>query len=134
MNKIYIITGLMASGKSTIGQLLAQALPKAVHLRGDSFRKMIVTGRVEMSTNSSTEAFLQLDLRYKLTALCAKEYYANGFNVVVQDNYLGEKLHSFLLYFTDIPYQLIVLNPNLETIEEREKSRKKTGYIGFTPK
>ena len=43
MMKVVLITGVMASGKSTIAQLLAEKLPKAVHLRGDTFRKMIVS-------------------------------------------------------------------------------------------
>ncbi len=34
-----LITGVMASGKSTVAQLLAERLEKSVHLRGDIFRK-----------------------------------------------------------------------------------------------
>ena len=48
--KIYLITGLMASGKSTVSDLLAKSIEKCVHLRGDVFRKMIIsglTGRLE---------------------------------------------------------------------------------------
>ncbi|WP_249168596.1 zeta toxin family protein [Alkaliphilus sp. B6464] len=44
---IYVITGVMASGKSTIAEALAKSLDKCVHLRGDVFRKMIITGREE---------------------------------------------------------------------------------------
>ena len=47
--RFYLITGVMASGKSTTAQALAQALPRCVHLRGDLFRRMIVTGREEMA-------------------------------------------------------------------------------------
>lgn len=36
--KMYLITGLMASGKSTVSELLAESLEKCVHLRGDVFR------------------------------------------------------------------------------------------------
>lgn len=36
---IYMITGVMASGKSTIADLLATEMEKGVHLRGDVFRK-----------------------------------------------------------------------------------------------
>lgn len=98
---IYLITGLMASGKSTVAELLARRLSKAVHLHGDAFRKMIVSGRVEMSHAPSQEALDQLDLRYRLTAMVAKAYHQAGFDVVVQDNYYGEKL----------PYMLELLPP-----------------------
>ena len=47
--KIYLITGLMASGKSTVSDLLAKSIEKCVHLRGDVFRKMIISGRENMS-------------------------------------------------------------------------------------
>lgn len=59
-NRIFIITGIMASGKSTVAQLLAERLQKAVHVHGDIYRKMIVAGREEMSPNPSDEALRQL--------------------------------------------------------------------------
>ncbi len=33
---ILVITGLMAAGKSTVAQSLAQRLPSAAHVRGDA--------------------------------------------------------------------------------------------------
>jgi adenylylsulfate kinase-like enzyme len=51
--RILIITGLMAAGKSTIAQALAERLPRSVHLRGDVFRKMVVNGRADMSPDPS---------------------------------------------------------------------------------
>ncbi len=39
---IYRITGIMASGKSTVAALLARRLERAVHLRGDVFRKTLI--------------------------------------------------------------------------------------------
>lgn len=64
----------MASGKSTVAELLARTLPKAVHLQGDIFRKIIMAGRGGISDTPSQEALSQLDLRYRLTASVAKEY------------------------------------------------------------
>lgn len=32
-NPVFLITGVMAAGKSTIAELLAQRFPKSVHLR-----------------------------------------------------------------------------------------------------
>jgi adenylylsulfate kinase-like enzyme len=64
--QIWIITGLMAAGKSTIAQALAERLPRSVHLRGDAFRKMIVRGREDMTVQASAEALAQLKLRHRL--------------------------------------------------------------------
>lgn len=46
---IIVITGVMASGKSTVAQALAERLPNSVHLRGDVFRRMIVNGEAKIS-------------------------------------------------------------------------------------
>lgn len=128
---IYVITGLMASGKSTVAELLAHRFDRCVHLRGDAFRRMIVSGREDMSDTLSGEALRQLDLRYELTASAAKRYHDAGFTVVVQDNYYGEKLPWFLSLLAPYPVKTCVLCPDAQTIAQREASRGKTGYTGF---
>lgn len=130
---IYLITGVMASGKSTVAELLASKMEKAVHLHGDVFRRMIVSGREEMSAQPSDEAIRQLHLRYSLTADAAKTYYDNGFSVIMQDNYYGEDLSRVLDLLGNRSVHVIVLCPNVETVKKREALRGKIGYIGFTP-
>ncbi|BFH62487.1 AAA family ATPase [Paenibacillus azoreducens] len=129
---IYLITGVMASGKSTVAELLASKLGKGVHLHGDVFRRMIVSGREDMSAEPSEEAIRQLYLRYHLTAQAAKTYYDNEFSVVLQDNYYGEELSYMLEQLKGYTVQLVVLCPTVEVVKEREKSRGKVGYTGFT--
>lgn len=129
---IYLITGVMASGKSTVAELLASKMEKGVHLRGDVFRRMIVSGRAEMSAQPSDEAIRQLHLRYRLAADAAKTYYDNGFSVILQDNYYGEDFSYILNMLRDYPVHVVVLCPNVETVKKREKMRGKIGYTGFT--
>nr|WP_285629243.1 hypothetical protein [Proteiniborus sp. MB09-C3] len=62
----------MASGKSIVAELLASEMEKGVHLCGDVFRRMIVSGRAEMSEQPSDEAIRQLHLRYRLADRCCK--------------------------------------------------------------
>ena len=128
---IYLITGLMASGKSTVAQLLCERLEKAVHVRGDIFRRMIVSGREEMRENPPREALEQLYLRYQLTADTAKKYYDHGFSVVMQDNYYGPALSHMIEFMQEYPLRVVVLCPNVQTIKARETSREKKGYTGF---
>ena len=71
----YLLTGVMASGKSTTAQALAERLPRCVHLRGDVFRKMIVTGREEMTSQPTPQALEQLGLRYRLAAQAMSREY-----------------------------------------------------------
>ena len=79
-----LITGIMASGKSTIAQRVAEHLPKSVHLRGDMFRRMIINGRVDMLPQPDEEALTQLRLRYQLAAQAADAYCAAGFSVAYE--------------------------------------------------
>lgn len=130
-SSIYIISGLMASGKSTVSELLAQSCDRAVHLHGDIFRRMIVSGRIDMSPEPPDEAVEQLRLRYRLSAACAKEYFDAGFTVFLQDNYYGAELSYIDRLFADYPHDLIVLCPSREAIASREKSRNKRGYTSF---
>ncbi len=126
---IYLVTGLMASGKSTVGQALAERLPKSVHLRGDTFRKMIVNGQAEMvGVELSEEAKAQLHLRYELAAAAARQYADAGFEVVYQDIILGDELKAAEKRFKGYPLSIVVLCPDAETIALREAARPKTGY------
>lgn len=129
--RIYLVTGLMASGKSTIAQILCEKLEKSVHLRGDVFRRMIVSGRADMCANPPAEALEQLYLRYQLTAQAAKMYFDHGFSVVIQDNYYGPALTHMLDFMDDYPVDVVVLCPDCETIRQREAAREKKGYTGY---
>ena len=129
---IFLKTRVMASGKTTVAELLARRFEKSVHLRGDIFRKMIMSGREEMSATPSWEALSQLDLRYCLTAETAKRYHKAGFTVVMQDNYYGEKLSYILNLLAPEPVQTVVLCPATEVVRQREAARGKTGYHGFS--
>ena len=131
---IYLITGLMASGKSTISELLAEKMDRSVHLHGDIFRKMIISGRETMSNNLNEEATRQLNLRYRIAAQVAKEYYNAKFNVIVQDNYYGFSLNEMVEQLLPYIPKIVVLNPNLDKIKQREETRNKKGYNGFDMK
>ena len=128
---IYVITGIMASGKSTIAQLLAEKSEKSVHIRGDIFRTMIVSGRAEMNMNFTQEAYKQLHLRYKLAAQVAEAYYSEGFTTVLQDNFLGNDANYFLNCFTMSPIYFITLCPSVQAVKNREQNREKKGYIDW---
>jgi chloramphenicol 3-O-phosphotransferase len=131
---IYLLTGVMASGKSTVAELFAKNIKKSIHLHGDVFRKMIISGREEMSGTPTEEAIKQLNLRYKITANVAKEYYEAGFNVIMQDNYYGNTLNEMVKLLSPYIPKIIVLNPCIEIINQREENRNKKGYKGFNIK
>lgn len=125
---IILITGNMASGKSTIAQALAEQLPQSVHLRGDIFRRMIVNGQAEMTSELSDEAQRQLQLRYDLAVMTAKQYYHAGFTVVYQDIVIGPALRSMTAAFFPLHISIIVLCPHADVLAARDMARGKTGY------
>ncbi len=130
---VFAITGIMASGKSTIAQHLAEYFDKSVHVRGDIFRKMVVSGRVEMTPDMPEEAWRQLRLRYQLTIATVKAYWEAGFTVVVQDNIFGEEWETVLRSIPCQPLYAIVLCPTPAVVAEREQNRSKRGYGAWTP-
>lgn len=131
---IIVITGIMAAGKSTIAQALAERMPTSVHLRGDLFRRMIVNGRAGITPRLSDGATSQLHLRYQLAAQAAHSYCQAGFTVVYQDVIIGPVLEDVVSWLgSAYPVYLVVLCPSPEVVAAREAGRPKTAYRGWTP-
>lgn len=131
---VIVITGLMAAGKSTIAQKVAEHFPRSAHVRGDSFRRMVVGGRAEMTEHATDEATAQLQLRYALSARTADAYAAAGFVAVVQDVILGADVEPYMASLTTTPRYLVILAPRTDVVVRREKLRNKTGYgTDWTP-
>ncbi|NYI76380.1 AAA family ATPase [Nocardioides panzhihuensis] len=129
---VVLITGVMAAGKSTVAQALAERLPAAAHVRGDAFRRMIVSGQREMTPDADEEAVNQLRLRYRLSAMVADEYAAAGLTAVVQDIVLGDELRTYTESVRTRPLYVVVLAPRPDAVAVRESGRAKTGYGEWT--
>jgi hypothetical protein len=124
----FVITGVMAAGKSTVAELLAKRFARGVHVRGDVFRKMIVSGRDPIAPTLGAEALRQLDLRQRLAVGVANDYWSDDFTVVVQDIYAGAALTNVVERLEISPLYVVVLTPRPDVVAERERSREKSGY------
>ncbi|MFE2752564.1 AAA family ATPase [Actinosynnema sp. NPDC059335] len=129
---VVLITGIQAAGKSTVAQMVAERLPRSVHLRGDLFRRMVVNGRADMTPEPSEDAVRQLRLRYRLMATAADEYSREGFTVVAQDVILGEHLADVVRMIRHRPLLVVVLAPDAEAVLAREAARAKNAYDEWT--
>ncbi|MEU6038811.1 AAA family ATPase [Actinomadura sp. NPDC047616] len=129
---VYLITGVQASGKSTVAQALAERLPRSAHVRGDAFRRFVVNGRAEMTPEPSPDALAQLRLRYRLAAQAADAYADEGFTAVLQDVVLGEWLPWLAGRVRTRPLYVVVLAPRAEAVAAREAGRAKRAYGTFT--
>jgi predicted kinase len=116
---VIVVSGIMAAGKSTVSQLLAERFQYGVHLHGDVFRRMIVSGRASAATDNGEEAQKQLKLRYRLACLVADGYAQGGFTVVLEDVVIGELLREFLDGIETRPRYLVVLTPRPDVIHDR---------------
>jgi cytidylate kinase len=121
--RVIVITGAMATGKSTVADLLAIRLPRSVHIHGDMFRRMVVSGRADMTPNPSPDAMAQLNLRYDLAAMAADRCAEDGFDAIVQDVILGKDLADFVKRIASPERYLVVLSPRVSTLEWREEQR-----------
>lgn len=130
---VVVVTGIMGAGKSTVAQRLAESLPSAVHVRGDLFRRMIVTGRAEMVPGAGRDALSQLRLRYALAAQAVDGYARAGFSAVYQDIILGDDLAAIAHRIQSRPLFMVVLAPRAEVALARAAARSKaTGYGEWT--
>jgi chloramphenicol 3-O-phosphotransferase len=130
---LFLITGIMAAGKSTVAQALAERFERSVHVRGDQFRRAMVSGRAEMTAEPSVEALVQLRLRYEIAATVADRYVAAGFTTVLQDIIIGPMVDEVLAMIVTRPLALVVLAPSVDEVARREAGRHKTGYTSITP-
>jgi cytidylate kinase len=125
---VVLITGISASGKSTVADKLARRFERGVHVKGDIYRRMVVAGRHEMTSSPSDEAWRQLRLRYRLGAATADAYHEAGFSVVVQDVVIGSVLEDYVAAIRSTPLVVVVLAPRAEVVEQREQARGKQAY------
>lgn len=128
MNRVVMVTGLQAAGKTTIGNLLAAALhPLSAHFDGDVFYRMVANGHSGMSVEPTEEALRQVRLRYEAAALVARHYADAGFDFVYSDIVLGRDVEKWLDSVGGERH-LVVLVPSIDAIVARETARRKNSY------
>lgn len=126
--KVIAITGIQAAGKSTVAQHLAERLERSAHVRGDTFRRMLVNGQAPVVPDGGEQMQNELTLRYRIAAMVADEYAGAGFTAVVQDVILGNDLAEFANEVRTRPLGIVVLAPDPQAVARREQGRNKTAY------
>ena len=117
----WLVTGVSAAGKSTVGQALAERFEPSVHVRGDVFRRMVVHPLEQ-------DLLDHLRLRYAQAAAATDRYHDAGYTVVVQDVIIGPVLADVVASIRSRPLHVVVLVPGRDVVAEREQSRPKTAY------
>jgi gluconate kinase len=131
---VWLVVGVQAAGKSTVADLLARRFDRGVHVRGGQFYRWAVRGWVHAGDDRTDEARRLLDLRYRLSARAADEYWSAGFSTVVQDNIFGEDVPGWLREIAARPRYLVVLRPSVSVVRERDEARHaSTGKVAYRP-
>jgi predicted kinase len=125
---LFVISGVPASGKSTVSRMLAERFERGVCVPGDDIRAMIVSGRVDMRPDAGAEALRQLALRYAGALSVAAVFLDGGFDVVVEDVIIGPVLRDFLALVPVPELHLVFLDPDAAAIERRERDRDRVAY------
>jgi adenylylsulfate kinase-like enzyme len=125
---LFVISGIPAAGKTTVARLLSRRMKKAVCVPGDTIRSMVVTGLAPMNPNAGETELHHLLLRYRSALAIAAIYLEAGFDAVVEDVIIGPVLGEFLALVPVKELHLVFLNPDAETLRERDRKRTKTAY------
>ena len=125
---LFVISGVPASGKTTVGRLLAARLDRAVCVPGDAIRAMVVSGRADMRPAAGEAELRQLVLRYQGALAVAAVYLDAGFDAVVEDVIIGPVLREFLALVPVPETHLVFLDPGAAVVAERDRCRSKTAY------
>jgi chloramphenicol 3-O-phosphotransferase len=125
---LYVITGAMAAGKSTIAKAMVQRFEKSAHVGGDAFLRMITKGGAVMGPVLGSEAIEQLHLRQDMAMYAARRFVGAGFTTVYQDILIGPDFVRIKQALADLEPRIVVLNPDVETLARRDAERHKTGY------
>jgi predicted kinase len=85
MEPIFLILGGPAIGKSTTSRLLADSLPRSIHLPVDDLRHMVRRGLALPAIPWTDEIGRQITIARRAAITVAEHYAANGFAVVMDD-------------------------------------------------
>lgn len=125
---LYIITGAMAAGKSTVARALVQRFDKSAHVGGDAFLRMIARGGAVMGPVLGEEAIAQLHLRQDIAMDAVRRFVGAGFTTIYEDILIGADFIRVTRALDDLSPRIVVLDPNVRTLARRDADREKTGY------
>jgi predicted kinase len=124
MTNIIFITGVPASGKSTVARKLAEHFPKSLHIQVDQLREMMVNG-VELPDHSWNDEATRQFQRARSTAIYMAQLYAQeGVDVVIDDVCVPDDFPRYYeSLFSDPTVYRVLLMPTEDALRARMEKR-----------
>ena len=120
---VYVITGQLSAGKSTVAAALLQRFELGFHIDVDGIREMVVSG-LASPLEWTDETTRQFDLAIRASAAMARVYVEAGFAIVIEGGMDTETVERALAE-AGIGDRLVgvLLHPRLEVALERNRTR-----------
>lgn len=135
MSRLFLVTGIPAAGKSTVGHALARRFERGVCVDGDDIRKAVVSGAAPLGSPLTEAATAQLLLRYRAGLAVAGVYLGAGFDVVFNDNMFGTLFADVLAMVAESApaheLHVVILDPAADAVRHRDATRSnRQAYAG----
>ena len=120
---IYVITGQLSAGKSTVARALMDHYARGVHIDVDGIRELVTSGRAS-PLEWTDETTRQFDLAVRGAAALARIYAEAGFAVAIEGG-MDPEVVERALDAEGVRNRMIgvILQPRLDVALERNRSR-----------
>lgn len=125
---VFVITGQLSAGKSTVARALLDRFAFGYHLDTDGIREMVTSG-LASPLKWTDETSRQFALAIRASAAVARVYADAGFAVAIEGGIDPELVEDALLEVGLRDRMVgVVLHPRLDVALERNRSRQTKGF------
>jgi adenylylsulfate kinase-like enzyme len=125
---VYVITGQLSAGKSTVAKALLARFPLGYHIDTDGIREMVVSG-LASPLEWTDETTRQFDVAIRGSVALAAVYADAGFAVAIEGGLDPEAIERAMADAgLDRRWIGVILHPSLDVALERNRARTHKGF------